>query len=41
MSVKKTGDFYKDKMIVALIEWYNIKVSFHFFISCVLCALAC
>lgn len=37
MSVKNTKDFYKDKLVVALIEWYNIKVSFHFLISLVLC----
>lgn len=38
--MKKTEDFYKDKMRAALIEWYNIKVSFHFLISFVLCAFA-
>lgn len=37
MSVKKTEDFYNGKLAVALAEWYNIQVSFHFVISLVLC----
>lgn len=37
MSVKKTERFNKDKLAVALIEWYNNKVSFHFVISLMRC----